>query len=192
MKKISSNVIAIAIFIVLLCYSMDSPVASLLSIKLIGIMALGIAILLVPRFLQGMKKEDIAAAIGESGRTVGYIGTFVMLFFSLRNMQEMADLLPGVALSCRPILYGFIIHEVCGYQKKNEAANPQVKEQESFKSRLEAAGLTAREIQVALLINAGLSNKEIAEELYIAETTVKKHVANIFDKLGVDKRGQIK
>ncbi len=70
--------------------------------------------------------------------------------------------------------------------------------QEKKKDRMEAGagscqfflelGLTRREAEVALQICKGISNKEIAMELHISETTVKKHVSNIFDKLGVKRR----
>lgn len=53
------------------------------------------------------------------------------------------------------------------------------------------AGLTRRESEVALQICKGISNKEIAMELGISETTVKKHVSNIFEKLGVNRREEI-
>lgn len=52
-------------------------------------------------------------------------------------------------------------------------------------------GLTNREAEIALQICKGLSNAEIAAELCISETTVKKHVSNIFDKLGINRREQI-
>lgn len=54
------------------------------------------------------------------------------------------------------------------------------------------AGLTRRETEVAILILKCLSNAEIAEELYISETTVKKHVSNIFIKLKISRREQIR
>lgn len=54
------------------------------------------------------------------------------------------------------------------------------------------SGLTRRETEVAMLILKCLSNAEIAEELYISETTVKKHVSNIFAKLKISKREQIR
>lgn len=56
---------------------------------------------------------------------------------------------------------------------------------------LASLGLTRREIEVALLAAANLSNAEIAAELFISETTVKKHLSNIYGKLGISKRGQI-
>ena len=49
-------------------------------------------------------------------------------------------------------------------------------------------GLTARELQVLRLVAQGLTNKAIAEKLFISEKTVARHVANIFMKLGISSR----
>jgi len=48
--------------------------------------------------------------------------------------------------------------------------------------------LSSREIQVLELVAAGRSNTDVAEELFISETTVKSHLAHIFSKLNVSSR----
>lgn len=50
--------------------------------------------------------------------------------------------------------------------------------------------LTQREIEVLLLIAEGKNNREIAEELFISDKTVKNHVSNIFKKIDVSDRTQ--
>ena len=49
-------------------------------------------------------------------------------------------------------------------------------------------GLTPRELDIVATIVAGFSNKEIARHLSISEDTVKNHLTNVFDKLGVSSR----
>ena len=51
-----------------------------------------------------------------------------------------------------------------------------------------AASISAREREVLQSLNAGLSNREIAAALSIAECTVKTHLTNIYRKLGVNSR----
>ncbi len=50
--------------------------------------------------------------------------------------------------------------------------------------------LSERELEVLRLLAEGLSNREIAARLVVAETTVKKHVNHVFDKLDVTSRTQ--
>jgi non-specific serine/threonine protein kinase len=51
--------------------------------------------------------------------------------------------------------------------------------------------LTPREQEVARLIAEGRTNREIAASLVIAEPTAERHVANIFNKLGVHSRAEV-
>jgi DNA-binding NarL/FixJ family response regulator len=51
-------------------------------------------------------------------------------------------------------------------------------------------GLTERELEILRLLGEGLSNSELAQRLYLGETTVKTHVSAILRKLGVRDRVQ--
>ncbi len=50
--------------------------------------------------------------------------------------------------------------------------------------------LTGREIEVLQLVARGLTSKSIGEELFISENTVKNHIRNILDKLGLHSRNE--
>ncbi len=56
------------------------------------------------------------------------------------------------------------------------------------RAKFELAGLSLRERQVLALVGEGHSNREIAQQLSISEFTVKRHVHNILEKLGVPSR----
>ena len=52
--------------------------------------------------------------------------------------------------------------------------------------------LTGREHDVATLVAKGLTNREAAAELYVSEKAVEYHLGNVFAKLGVRSRRQLR
>jgi len=67
------------------------------------------------------------------------------------------------------------------YLREQNISQPPSKARSSF-------GLTRRETEILGTIVAGLSNKEIAQKFTLSEDTVKHHLTNIFDKVGVSSR----
>ncbi|NBI43161.1 HTH-type transcriptional regulator MalT [[Haemophilus] felis] len=67
---------------------------------------------------------------------------------------------------------------------KNLLANPQLPE------LLRISPLTQREWQVLGLIYSGLSNEQIADELAVALTTIKTHIRNLYQKIGLNNRSE--
>jgi DNA-binding CsgD family transcriptional regulator len=73
-----------------------------------------------------------------------------------------------------------------------------VKEVPTFKSepfavneaQLKQLGITKREFEILELIAQGMSNREIAEKLFVSENTVKTHSSRLFDKLSAKRRTQ--
>ncbi len=51
-------------------------------------------------------------------------------------------------------------------------------------------GITKRELEILSLIAQGLSNREIAEKLFVSENTIKTHSSRLFDKLSAKRRTQ--
>jgi len=60
---------------------------------------------------------------------------------------------------------------------------PDVKKREQL-------NITQREFEILELMAQGLSNREIAEKLFVSENTVKTHSSRVFDKLGAKRRTQ--
>ncbi len=72
------------------------------------------------------------------------------------------------------------VTDMVQYLRDQLASQPQPK--------AKSYGLTRREIEILGTIVAGLSNKEIAQKFSLSEDTVKHHLTNIFDKVGVSSR----
>jgi two-component system, NarL family, response regulator LiaR len=65
-------------------------------------------------------------------------------------------------------------------------AGPFVRNQ----ARLQALGITPRELEILEAMAAGYSNREIAQRLFVTENTVKTHAARLFGKLSAQRRTQ--
>lgn len=101
------------------------------------------------------------------------------------------------------LLLLFVVVLLWLYIKEKEKGAPQKEEQttsgkgyaenqEQFMKLISNEGLSEREKEVAWLIWRGFTNRQIAEELFIAETTVKKHVTHIYEKCNVSGRKEWK
>ena len=57
-------------------------------------------------------------------------------------------------------------------------------------AQVKQLGITKRELEILELIAHGMSNREIAEKLFVSENTVKTHSSRLFDKLSAKRRTQ--
>ena len=67
-------------------------------------------------------------------------------------------------------------------------AEPARREVERLLGRELPDGLTAREVEVLRLVARGRSNPQIAQDLFLSQKTVQRHLSNIFGKTGVTSR----
>jgi len=85
-------------------------------------------------------------------------------------------------LLCSPRVAATLCHHVALLSRNAQPA--------AVGDERQLAALSPRELQIADLLDRGLSNKEIARQLGIQAATVKNHVHNILDKLKVHRRGE--
>jgi DNA-binding CsgD family transcriptional regulator/streptogramin lyase len=107
---------------------------------------------------------------------------------SLEIKVESSFVLPKGSFLILGALFIFLIFIV--FRIKSKPRPSEKKAIESMKI-LEKYQLTKREIEILTLVIQGKSNKDIANILYISEGTVKNHVYNIYQKMGVKNRLQI-
>jgi DNA-binding CsgD family transcriptional regulator len=75
-------------------------------------------------------------------------------------------------------------------EKEVAAPTPPAAQFMLNEQKREDLGITRRELEILELIAQGLSNREIAEKLFVSENTVKTHSSRVFDKLGARRRTQ--
>jgi len=92
-----------------------------------------------------------------------------------------------VAEAIRAVVQGQSLISPSMASKLLNEFNALVKRAEE-KQQFPAPALTSREIEVLRLVAKGMSNREIADDLYISENTVKNHVRNILEKLHLHNR----
>ena len=128
--------------------------------------------------LQGKKEIDQALAVLEKAITIAQPEGYVRVF--LDEGEAMTRLLCQV--QSRQVVSGYASVLLSMIGKTSGMTQPSM--------QLLVEPLTTREVEVLKLIESGQSNQEIAGELVISMPTVKRHISNIYAKLGAKSRTQ--
>lgn len=202
---------AVFLYLVILSILLHFELTQLFDIRQLCLVLIGTFLLFLPGYRRGEDRQNYAAQLASCTLFASYIQTFILLFTVLSKEVLQEHLLREIALSCRPILYGICLWGIFSIERREPSKNKELPEKDTIQTpcpeksekrthmtatetyeAYRRLGLTNREAELALLIEKGFSNAEIAAELNISETTVKKHISNIFEKLEVNKREQIK
>lgn len=207
MRKRWQSAAYLLLYFLLLSLLTEFDLQQLLDLQSFLALAAGSVLLTLPFCRRGVTKEEFMTVLANKAIDAGLIQVFLLVFIRLSDAREYAGFLPDLAMCFRPMLYAFCMRMILeresaadvsagGASDKREDARrmPEAKAETSealSETDCLAAGLTRRETEIALLICRGCSNRDIAQELVISETTVKKHVSNIFDKTGIRKREEL-
>lgn len=205
MKKMLKNLAAVIGYMLLLCLLLKAKAILLFSPRHIGMFLLGSMILCVPHMEKKMKWKDYQQIFKQNAVTAGYLETFMLIFVSmLQGDISQGEILADLALDLRPLFYGFVCYVVLKEENGNShfegekeplgnKEKPGIsREENAGKEELDFSKLTRQEKVVAELVKQGLTNREIGEELCISESTVKKHLSNIFEKLEIGSRRELR
>lgn len=210
--KAVKELIAILIYMIIAAVFLGFRLSELFDGKQFLLVLLGSVILYLPNIeredIKRRKKPDMDV-LARNAVYASYIETFILLFALLYHGQDWGwiperdpevfqkDFMRNIALNLRPLLYGICLYIAFASRRRTKKDERDTRAEkvwtaeECYYGFLEL-GLTRREAEVAVQIGKGMSNKEIAMELNISETTVKKHVSNILEKLHAEKREQIR
>lgn len=201
MKKQWQTGVYLIFYILILVFMADFDVMLLVDLKSFLILLAGAFLLALPFYEKGMGKEEFLYIYGSKMIEAGMIQVFLLSFIRLSDDKGYEGLLKDVALCFRPMLYAFCIRMILTKEDGQYPTGKEMSEErkgriadcleEPSQEECKAAGLTKRETEIALLICRGYSNREIAEDLIISETTVKKHVSNIFEKTKISRREEL-
>jgi DNA-binding NarL/FixJ family response regulator len=136
--------------------------------------------------LREMRKEKLTTRVVILTATLGEEGLAEALRLGVRGLV-LKELAPKLLVECiRKVQAGELWLE----KRSVSSALEQLLRRETEKTSA-AQALTAREIEIIKQVAAGLRNIEIGKKLFISEGTVKMHLHNIYQKLGVDSRTKL-
>lgn len=104
MKKMLMKLLAILFYLCILLYLTDFDLLALFDAKSLMLTILGTVILSIPHYQKELSKNEILHILGKNALAAGYIETFLYLFVRLNDFVGFSDLLPDIALNCRPEL----------------------------------------------------------------------------------------
>jgi len=184
MKKHLINCIIIGIFLFLILWIVDFNVFEIFDIKIMFVMLLCIILLTTASYKKS--ESDFRILFAYQVALTSIFATSLLFLQELSKSSIINFIVP-----LQPILYGILFY-ILGYiyydltrDKSSGSTDHKILLQEKY-------GLSIREVAIALEVLNDKTNKEIAAKLFIAESTVKKHVQNILRKTTVTNRQEFK
>lgn len=120
-------------------------------------------------------------------------GLLALALLLLLQLSKYSLFLRGLSNEWMITLFA-VLFLAFGYYASRVISKPKIKYTEAPKEidnkKITELGISVREYEVLQLISSGLSNQEIAQKLFISESTVKTHVSNLLMKLDAKRRTQ--
>jgi DNA-binding NarL/FixJ family response regulator len=123
-------------------------------------------------------------------KTVLIFGMLAFAVIALLQVSKYTLISGALATEWIVAIIAVIFFCIGVFLQKKSLNTPVKQDQKVNQKQIDVLGLSKREYEVLLEMAAGYSNKEIAERLFVSESTIKTHVSNVFVKLDAKRRTQ--
>lgn len=200
MKQLIFRFSGIIMYLLLVLWLLDFNIGLLFDVRSLLLVLSGTLLLTAGSYKRGLALAELREHAMWNSMVAGFLTAFMMLFSVLYQNISYSELLPKLALCMRPLFYALVLQVLCKpisadqneQSEKTAAPDYSALTLDEVKYLLREQTLTDRELEIALAIWKNLSVKEIADELCISESTVKKHSTSLYKKLQVENREQLK
>lgn len=191
MKKrlgfISVFILYLAVFSVLMGFDIAQMVQPLPIVSIVA----GIAILTLFRYQKGMPIRRVLECARWNAL---FSGSLISVLSLLSEITKGIEGFDALTQNLVPLIYGTITYLLftlaLSFMKAevSQADYTDAFNAETAMPIFRQMGFSERECHIALKLMEGLPNRQIASHLYISESTVKKHIQNLFRKCGAADR----
>lgn len=192
MKKFILRSICISLYCAAIVVVTGKNVKNLLDMKEIFLVMAGTGLFTI---IAKPGKDNLTYFISLNGLLSGIICSLIMIVIGVNSNITNTIIFDYLFIRIRSFLYGTLIYFVFYDGKKSKISNSEkgnelITEDNQCNS-MKSGILTRREKQIAKIASLGLTNQEIADQLFISEKTVKTHLSNIYEKFGISSRKEI-
>ena len=123
-------------------------------------------------------------------RTVYIFSALIIVLLLLFQISKYAIFTNDLTVEFSIAIVAIVFFFIGVFLNKKSFSKEKTSEEEVDLKKLKTLSLSDREYEVLKEIASGLSNREIAEKLFLTESTIKTHVSNLFVKLNAKRRTQ--
>lgn len=123
-------------------------------------------------------------------KTIAIFGGLVLAILLLFQLSKYSLISGDLKVEYLMALIAIIFFVIGIFINKKRKENDVGLEYQIDQKKINELGLSSREYEVLVKVAEGLSNKEIADTLFISENTIKTHVSNVLIKLNAKRRTQ--
>nr|WP_298792109.1 response regulator transcription factor [uncultured Allomuricauda sp.] len=123
-------------------------------------------------------------------KTIFVFSALIVALLALFQLSRYAYFSGDIAIELVIAVIAVIFFIIGIYINKKSGGHYPSKSTTIDSDKISELGISSREYEVLLHISEGMSNKEIADKLFISESTIKTHVSNLLVKLDAKRRTQ--